>query len=234
MKAKKFPEHIGIILDGNRRYAKKLSRRPWDGHKLGAKTLEKVFDWGKELGVKEMTLYAFSMQNFKRSDDEKRFLFDIFRRYVKRALKDKRVMDEGLRVKVIGRTHLFPDDLQELFSEIVEKTRDNENYQVNFALGYGGREEIVDAVRKVVKEVFSGKLDIDDIDEESFKDYLYTSHEPDLIIRTGGDFRTSNFLPYQSTYSEWFFIKKFWPEFTKEDLKEIIAQFMSRERRFGR
>lgn len=230
----KFPAHIGIILDGNRRFAKRLAMRPWEGHRLGAETLEKLFDWAKELGVKELTLYAFSMQNFNRSEDEKKFLFEIFKTYLKRALKDEKIMNEGLRVKAIGRIHLFPKEVYNLLIELMEKTKDNNNYTVNFALAYGGREEIIDAVKKVATDVADSKLKIEDINEEMFMNYLYMADEPDLVIRTGGDYRTSNFLSYQSAYSEWFFIKKFWPEFTKDDLKEIIDQFMSRERRFGR
>lgn len=229
------PLHIGIILDGNRRFAKKLGQNPWDGHQKGAEKVEMLFQWCKDLDIKELTLYTFSMQNFNRDKDEVDHLMSLFTRFFgKKDIKDK-VTEHRIRVRFIGRTHLFRPEVKAKIDELEEFTRDFSDYTINFAFGYGGREEITDAAKKLAKDVKAGTLDPDDIDESTFASYLYTDHDPDFIIRTGGSMRTSNFLPWQSIYSEWFFLEKTWPEFEKEDLLACIDEFSGkRERRFGR
>lgn len=228
------PKHIGIILDGNRRFSKKLMMKPWKGHEWGAKKVEKLFDWCKELGIKELTLYSFSIQNFNRPKEEFAFLMKIFEDEFGRLLEDKRIIDDKLKINFIGRINMFPQKVQELMRKLMEKTKDQTGFRINFAMAYGGRSEVIDAVIKIAQQIKNGKLDIESINEESFNKYLYMDSEPDLIIRTGGEKRTSNFLIWQSYYSEWIFLDKMWPEFEKEDLVTAINDFTQRERRFGK
>jgi len=230
----KVPQHVAIILDGNRRFAKKLMLKPWKGHEWGQKKVEKLFDWCKELGIEEVTLYTFSVQNFGRPKQEFDFLMDIFRDACRRLLKDSRVENGEVRVNFIGRIYMFPKDLQDLMKQVMDKTKKNKKYVVNLAMAYGGREEVIDAVRKIAEKLKKGELEVDDINEETFSKNLYMMDEPDLIIRTGGEKRLSNFLAWQSTYSELFFLEKTWPEFEKEDLIECLEEYQNRERRFGK
>ncbi len=230
------PKHIAIIMDGNRRFAKRLMLKPWMGHEWGEQKVEKILDWCQELGVKELTLYAFSMQNFNRPKEEFDYLMRVFNNAFNRLMNEKKeqIMQQGIRFTFIGRTHLFPADIQENMHQLSELTKNNANYQVNIAMAYGGREEVIDAVKKVAEQVKNGTLNEDEINEEVFSKNLYTESEPDLIIRTGGDKRTSNFLIWQSNYSEWIFLEKTWPEFEKQDLVVAIKDYESRQRRFGR
>jgi len=230
------PKHIGIILDGNRRFAKKLMMKPWMGHEWGAQKVEKLFDWCKELGIKEITLYAFSIQNFNRPKEEFDYLMNIFKKEFNRLLNDEilKLEKDKVRINFIGRIWKFPEDIQDIMKKLMYKTKDYNNYTINFAMAYGGREEVLDAVKRIGEKVKNGKLDINEINEEIFSENLYMDHEPDLIIRTGGEKRTSNFLIWQSWYSEWLFLEKTWPEFEKEDLIKAIEDFSQRERRFGK
>ncbi|MBU0472518.1 MAG: di-trans,poly-cis-decaprenylcistransferase [Nanoarchaeota archaeon] len=228
------PKHVAIILDGNRRFAKRLMIKPWKGHEWGAKKVENLLNWAKELDIRELTLYAFSMQNMNRPKDEFDFLMNLFRKEFSKMENDSRLEKDKIRINFIGRIHLLPKDLYELFQRIMDKTKNNDKYTINFAIAYGGREEVVDAVMKLSADVKKGIVDADKVNEELFKNYLYTPDEPDLVIRTGGDRRTSNFLIWQSNYSEWFFLEKTWPEFEKEDLIAIINDYTARERRFGK
>ncbi len=234
MSEKNIPRHVAIILDGNRRYAKKKGLPTLEGHRRGARKIADLMKWCKELGVRELTLYCFSTENFNRDKKEVDYLMNLFRKEFPKLKDRKDIHENKLRVNVIGRLSLFPKDIQEMFKEIMEKTKDYDQYTVNFALGYGGRSEIIDGVKKVVSLVGAGELNLDDIDEKSFEQFLYLKNDPEIVIRPGGEFRTSNFLTYQSTYSEWFFVKELWPEFTKENLIEILDKFANRERRFGR
>ena len=233
-KEKKYPKHIGIILDGNRRFAKRLMLEPWKGHELGFEKLKKLYQWCKELDIKELTLYCFSMQNFNRPKKEFNFLMDIFVKAGNDSATNEDVHKNKIKVNVIGRPHLFPENVQKAIQKAVDATRDYNDFTVNLALAYGGREEIIDGVKKLAKDLKDGKINVDEIDEESFSKYLYMTSEPDLIIRTGGEHRTSNFLIWQGNYSEWIFPEKFWPEFEKEDLINCIDKYMGRERRFGK
>lgn len=225
--ASKSPMHVAIILDGNRRFAKKLGMQPWKGHEYGLRKLEELFGWCMELGVKELTLYAFSTENFKRARKEVNYLFSLFWNEFSRIKEGKGIFAGKVRVNVIGRQWMFPKKMQRAMKDSMEKTAKNRKLVVNFALAYGGRQEITDAVKRIVK------ARLKKIDDETISKYLYLKNEPDIVIRPGGEIRTSNFLTWQSTYSEWFFIRKLWPEFTKKDLISCMRAFRQRERRFG-
>ncbi len=235
IKMNEVPKHIGIILDGNRRFAKKLMLKPWKGHEWGMEKVKKLLEWCKEVGVPEITLYAFSIQNFQRPKDEFEYLMNLFADAFKKLMtsEDKKKLEE-IQIRFIGRTWMFPQEVQDEMKKLTEMTANNKPYKINFAMAYGGREEVIDAVKKIADAVKQGKVDIDSINEQTFAENLYLNSEPELIIRTGGDHRTSNFLIWQSHYSEWFFLEKTWPEFEKEDLIQVINEFQTRERRFGK
>jgi len=223
------PKHIAIILDGNRRFAKHLMLEPWKGHEYGKEKVEELLDYATNLGIKEMTFYALSCENIKsRPRIELEFLYKIFKEFFKNINKQK-IQENNIRVKFIGELFLLPQDLQEQCKQLEQQTKDNNNFKVNFAIAYGGRQELAEAVRKIIKN----KIQPENLTEQTIQDSLYLSSEPDLIIRTGGEKRTSNFLPWQSTYSEWFFLDKTWPEFEQEDLVECIQEFKQRKRNFG-
>mgnify|MGYP001559102781 CR=1 FL=1 len=231
--ASKVPRHIAIILDGNRRYAKKIGLQPWKGHEFGLRKLESLFDWCQESGIKELTLYTFSTENFNRTKNEVDYLFKLFRKeFNKMKEKKEGIFKENVRFNFIGRIHMFEKGMQQAMGEIMKKTKNNKKFIVNFAMAYGGRQEIVDSFKKIIKEY--KRLNPNQINEKLITNNLYLKNEPDLVIRPGGEIRTSNFLTWQSVYSEWIFLKKFWPEFTKKDLIECIEEFNRRERRFGR
>ena len=230
----KVPRHVAIILDGNRRFSKRLMMKPWKGHEWGAKKVEKLFDWCKELGIKELTLYAFSWENFNRPKEEFDYLMNIFDLEFEKLIKDERLKSGEVKINFIGRIWRFPKNVQEKMQKLMEMTKNNKGYAVNFAMAYGGRVEVVDAAKKVAEAVKDGRMKIEEINEETFADNLYMKDEPEIIIRTGGNQRTSNFLIWQSAYSEWTFLEKLWPEFEKEDLAAVIQDYNKRERRFGK
>jgi len=228
--------HMGFILDGNRRYAKKLMMEPWKGHEFGLEALEKLLSWAKERSITEVTIYAFSIQNFNRPKHEFEYLMNLFKKAFKKMNDDPedKVNKNRVRIRFLGRLDLFPKEIQVLCREVESKTKDYDGYRLNICFGYGGREEIVDAVYQIARDVKDGKLLPTQVDEDLIDSYVYNSSKPDFIIRTGGDFRTSNFLPWQSVYSEWFFLDKFFPEITENDLDSVLEDFKQRERRFGK
>jgi tritrans,polycis-undecaprenyl-diphosphate synthase [geranylgeranyl-diphosphate specific] len=230
----KVPKHIGIILDGNRRFSKKLMLKPWKGHEFGAKKVEKLLDWSKEFNVRELTLYAFSIENFDRPKQEFDYLMELFRKEFDRLIDDKRVMADKLRLNFIGRIWMFPKDIQEKMNDLMKKTKNNDGFFLNFAMAYGGRAEIIDATKKIAEKVKEGKLDIKDINEELFNKNIYLESEPDLIIRTGGEQRLSGFLLWQGSYAEIFWVDHLWPEFSKEDFVKSLESYSERDRRFGK
>lgn len=230
----KVPRHIAIILDGNRRFAKRLMLKPWMGHEWGAKKVEALFDWCKDLGIKELTLYAFSVDNFNRPKKEFDYLMDLFKKELNKLKKDPRVEKYGIRINFIGRIYMFPKKIQENMHDLMKQTRKNKEFIINIAMAYGGRQEVIDAVKKLALQLKQGKIDINDINEKTFSKNLYTTDEPELVIRTGGEKRTSNFLIWQSNYSEWIFLEKRWPEFEKKDLMACLKEYSKRERRFGK
>jgi tritrans,polycis-undecaprenyl-diphosphate synthase [geranylgeranyl-diphosphate specific] len=227
------PKHIAIIIDGNRRFAQKMLNHPFKGHEEGARKMEMLIDWAKELGIKELTLYIFSIQNFRRPKEEVDYLFDLFEKKFNELAESSKLGENGIRINFIGRLFMFPKGVQEGAKKLTEKTKNNRDLVVNFAMGYGGREEIVDATKKIAEKVKKGEIEAEDIDEDLFEQFLYSPSQPDIIIRTSGEMRISNFLNFQSAYSELFFVKKLWPEFEKEDLVGVIKQFRERNRRFG-
>lgn len=218
--------HLAIILDGNRRFTNKLAMQPWKGHEFGAKTVEKLLDWCKELDIKELTLYALSIENLKRDKQELDYLFKLMKKEFEKFKTDKRIKEDEIKIRFPGKLSLLPEDLQKLCKEIEENTENNENYKINFCLAYGGRQELIEAFNKIKDEK--------EITEQDISNNLWLKDEPNIIIRTGNQMRTSNFLPWQSIYSEWFFLEKLWPEFTKQDLQEVLEQFKQRQRNFGK
>tara|TARA_Y100000296_G_scaffold60057_1_gene69496 strand:- start:106 stop:813 length:708 start_codon:yes stop_codon:yes gene_type:complete len=235
MEVEKVPKHIGIILDGNRRFAKKLMMKPWMGHEWGAKKVEKLIEWSIKYKIRELTLYALSIQNFfSRPKNELKYLFNLFKKELGNLINDEKIDKYKIKINFIGRLNLFDKELQKLMKKIMEKTKNNNNLTINFAVAYGGKEEVVDAVKKIAQQIKKNKLDINKINEESFKDFLYLKSAPELIIRTGGEKRTSNFLNYQANYSEWIFLDIMWPEFEKKDFVKCLNEYSSRKRRFGK
>lgn len=230
-------EHIAIILDGNRRWASEKELNPWLGHKQGAETVENLLDWCQKLNVKFVTLYTFSTENFTRNPQEIQEIMAIANEKFRKLLTDERIHKNKVHVKVIGRTNLLPEDLQQLISDVEKATANYDNQFLNFAFAYGGRAEIVDAARVIAEQVKAGKLQPEDIHESTFEKYLYTAHmekqEPDLIIRTSGEERLSGFLLWQSAYSELAFLDVFWPDFRFIDLLRAIRTFQNRKRRYG-
>jgi len=221
------PRHIAVILDGNRRYAKRLGISKLKGHEKGFNKIKELLEWCMELGVKEVTLYCFSTENFKRDKEEVDYLFNLFRKKIGDFKKDKIIHENKVKISVIGRLEMFPGDMQKEMKEIMDMTKDYGNYRLNLALAYGGRSEIVDAVKNII-----GK-GIKDIDDGTVKDNLYLSDDVDLLIRPGGEKRVSNFLLWQNSYAELYFLDKLWPEFEKEDLIKAVEWFKGKERRFG-
>ena len=232
------PEHIAIILDGNRRWASGQSFSPLLGHHFGAVRVEDLLDWCLDLEVKSITLYAFSTENFQRPPKEVEQIMQIAEEKLRKILTDERIHKNRVRVKVIGRMGLLPKSLQELVREVEEATRDYDQHFLNVAFAYGGRAEIVDATKKIALEIEKGKLKPDAIDEQVFENHLYTAYlpqqEPDLIIRTSGEERLSGFLLWQSAFSELCFLDVYWPEFRRIDLLRAIRTYQQRKRRFGK
>lgn len=231
------PRHIGIILDGNRRFAKRLMLKPWKGHEWGAKKFREFLDWCGKAGVEEVTAYVFSIQNFNRPKEEFDYLMNIFKTEFEALLEPEHLQklnDDGVRVIFIGRQHLLPKALQDVQNRLMDATKHNRKKRLNFALAYGGREEIIEAVQRLAEQAKEGTIDPQQINEEVFGNELWLDSDPDLIIRTGGEQRTSNFLPWQSTYSELIFIEKFWPDLEEDDFLACIKEYERRERRFGK
>ena len=238
MKIATLPVHVGVILDGNRRFARRLMKQPWYGHRWGAKKVREFLHWLREFGIRYATLYSLSLENLdRRPKKELEMIFRIFEMEFSKILRpDHEAHKYGVRIRIIGRVHLLPKKLQEILREVERVTRKYKNYFLNFAIAYGGKQEITDAVKKIAKGVKTGKLSLREIDEHLIEKNLYTNGQPpvDLIIRTGGEKRISNFLLWQGAYAELFFVDKMWPEFTKEDFVKILKEFSQRERRFGK
>ena len=230
------PGHIAIIMDGNRRYAKKLGMTVWQGHNLGANTTENVLDWCYELGVKQITVYAFSTENQNRSDKEKQKIFEIIGIKLEKLMQDERTHERRMRVRILGNIDQLPAGLRETARQAETITRNYDSMYLNIAMAYGGRQEIVDTARVLAQKVKSGQLDVSDINEEIISSHLYPSTslavpDVDLIIRTGGDERMSNFLPWQANGNECaaYFCAPYWPEFRKIDFLRSIRTFQTRE-----
>ncbi|MBS7616381.1 di-trans,poly-cis-decaprenylcistransferase [Candidatus Bathyarchaeota archaeon] len=237
VKSNASPEHIAIILDGNRRWASEKELDPWLGHKEGAEKVEQLLDWCLKLNVKSITLYAFSTENFQRSREEVDEIMKIASEKLQKILLDERIHKNNVRVKVIGRIALLPEHLQKIIADVEKATQNYDKHFLNIAFAYGGRAEIVDAAKKIAEKAQKKELNPEDVDEKLFERYLYTSHlpkqEPDLIIRTSGEERLSGFLLWQSAYSELCFLDVYWPDFRLIDLLRAVRTFQKRKRRFG-
>jgi len=228
-------KHLGIIMDGNRRFAKRLMKNPWKGHEWGARKVEKVLEWCIDMKIREVTLWSFSIENLKRPKDEFDFLMNLFEKEFEGVAGNDKIHKNRLKINVIGRIDLLPERVQNAIRKAIDSTKDYDDYIVNFAIAYGGRQEILDATRKIAEAVKDNKMDISAIDENTYRKFLYTNGtpDPDMIIRTSGEKRTSGFLIWQSAYSELYFSDKLWPEFEKEDLMEAVNDYKFRKRRFG-
>lgn len=227
------PKHIGIIMDGNGRWAKKRKLPRSAGHNAGGKVFRKITRYCSDIGIKYLTVYAFSTENWKRPKEEVDALMKLFKDYLEEALSDFK--DDSIVVRFIGDKTPFSDDLKALMIENEEGSKDRDGMVLNIAMNYGSRDEIVRAVKNISKDVKDGKLDIDSIDESLVSDNLYTAGQPDpdLIIRPSGEYRISNFLLWQSAYTEFVIMNKLWPDFKEKDLDEAIEIFNNRNRRFG-
>ncbi len=233
MEENNIPTHVAIIMDGNRRWARKRNIDYRLGHKEGAKTLEKIIRYAKKVGIKYITVYAFSTENWKRTSEEVSALMLLLKTY----LDDygKRADTENIKVKVLGDISALTPGLQKSIKKCEERTKDNDGIYFSICINYGGRDEIVHAVKKIAQDVKDGKIGIDDINEKLMNNYLYTKEipDPDLIIRTSGELRTSGFLTWQSVYSEYLFMDKYWPDFSEDDIDFAIKEYQKRNRKFG-
>jgi len=232
------PGHIGIILDGNRRWAQNHRLTVDLGHTQGADVVERLLDWCHEIGIKSITLYVLSTENLSRAPEEVEELFRLIEERLKRLLRDERIYKYKVRVKGIGKFELLPPEMREILDEVEKRTATFEGHFLNIAVAYGGRTEITDSVKGIAEDVKKGVLSPDDITEETISQRLYTSHlpnpEPDLIIRTSGEERMSGFLLWQGAYSELVFLDVYWPAFRKIDLLRAIRIYQRRRRRLGR
>lgn len=227
------PKHIGIIMDGNRRWAKEKGKPISYGHKEGAKTLEKIVRYANKIGLEYITVYAFSTENWKRAEDEVKALMLLLQSYLDDYAK--RADTENIRVKILGDISVLSTGMQKSIQNCMERTKNNTGVTFNIALNYGGRDELIKAMKQIAEEVKNKEMQIDDITEELVANHLYTKNqpEPDLIIRTSGEKRLSGFLTWQSVYTEILFMDKKWPDFEEKDLEEAIIEYQKRKRNFG-
>ena len=232
------PNHIAIILDGNRRWAKRNLSLPKEGHFKGADAVENLLDWCEEFDIKIITLYVLSAENLSRKDLELEYLFEIIRIRLEKLFNDPRIHKNQMRVKAIGRIELLPDSIKNVLKRLDDATKNYERHFLNIAIAYGGQDELIDAIKKIVGKIKDGVLKIEDINKKEIESNLYTSHlpqsSPDMILRTSGEKRLSGFLLWQSAYSELVFMDVFWPGFRKIDLMRAIRTFQKRKRRIGK
>jgi undecaprenyl diphosphate synthase len=227
------PKHIAIIMDGNRRWARAKGIPIALGHKQGAETLEKITRYANKIGIKYLTVYAFSTENWKRAEDEVKALMLLLQNYIDKYSK---IADsENIRVQFLGDLSAFTPKMYKGIQDCINRTKNNTGLVFNIALNYGGRLEITNAIKQIAKDIKDEKFSIEDINENLISDYLYTKGmpDPDLLIRTSGEIRTSNFLPWQLVYSEFVFVEKNWPDFNEKDLDEAIEVYQGRNRKFG-
>lgn len=226
----KIPNCVGIIMDGNRRWARERKIPLLEGHRAGMESVKKIAKYAKEAGIKNLVLYTFSTENWNRAKEEVDYLMELFKEYFEKEVK--RLDEDGAVVRIAGDIRRFAEDIQKNFLEAVEKTKNNTGLNVYFALNYGGREEILSAVKKIVKE----NPKEEEITQDYFSKFLqtYPMPDPDMIIRTSGEKRLSNFLPWQSIYSELVFVEVNWPDFDEEQFRLTIEEYGHRERRMGK
>lgn len=227
------PQHIAIIMDGNRRWAREKGLETKEGHKAGADNLEKIAKYCNEIGVKYLTVYAFSTENWKRSKEEVSALMLLLRNYLKKFSKNAN--KEGIKINVLGDISVLDDGLKKSINDAIERTKNGTGLTLNIAFNYGGRDEITKTMKKIAQKVIDNEINIENITEELISKNLYTGNQPDpdLLIRPGGELRTSNFLPWQLVYSEFYFVSKYWPDFNNDDMLEAIKTYDKRNRKFG-
>lgn len=230
---KSFPSHVAIILDGNGRWAQERGRERTYGHQVGAKNVKTIVTAAGHMGIKVLTLYAFSTENWKRPAIEVKFLMRLFKNYLISQLKE--LISDNVQVHIIGDTSVLSEGLRKEIIACEEDTKDNDGMILNVAINYGGRAELVRGIRMIAEEVKENRLSVDSISEDQMQNYLYpsASQDVDLLIRTGGESRISNFLLWQASYSELYFTPVLWPDFTEAELEKAIAWYMHRDRRFG-
>jgi tritrans,polycis-undecaprenyl-diphosphate synthase [geranylgeranyl-diphosphate specific] len=236
LRPENMPKHVAIIMDGNRRFSKIQGNiNTIEGHKRGVSTLERVLDWCVDLGIEIVTAYAFSTENFNRSPEEVHGLMQLFKENFQGIASNPKIHNNQVRVKAVGKLELLPDDVREAIRIAEESTAHYNKRQVNIAIGYDGRAEIIDAIKKIVNEVEEGELKQEDINEEMVNKNLYTAglEDPNLIIRTSGEERLSGFLLWQSSYSELYFCDSLWPELRKVDFLRALRSYQQRDRRYG-
>jgi len=238
IKKGEMPRHVGFILDGNRRWASRYRVSKEYAYAIGADKVTDVIKWAKDLGIKSLTFFVFSTENIKRPKDEVSIIFNIFREKLVKALEDEDLVRNGVRIKFIGDRKRVPRELLMLMDKVEKRTSECNNILVNIAFLYGGKWDIISATKKIVSDVLNRKLKIEDITAETFQRYLSTSYlndnqDVDLILRTGGEYRLSNFLLWQAAYSELIFLDIYWPEFRKIDFMRAIRTYQQRHRRFG-
>ena len=228
------PKSIAIIMDGNRRWAKERKISTALGHKKGAEVLENTARYSNKIGIECLTVYAFSTENWKRTEEEVKSILLLLDKYLDKFLEDAHL--DNIKLRIIGDVYSLPEKLKNKMIKMEEKTKNNTGLQFNIAFNYGGRDEIVRACKLIAKDVVDGKIKIDDINEDLFANNLYTKGQPDpdLVIRTSGELRTSNFLPWQITYSEFLFMDKYWPDFNNDDIDKCIKEYSKRQRRKGK
>ncbi len=227
------PEHIGIIMDGNGRWAKKRGLPRTAGHTAGAQTFRRIARYCSDIGIKYLTVYAFSTENWKRPKEEVDAIMKLFKEYMLEAISD--FQDDSIIVKFIGDRSVFSSDMLELIERTENDSKDRDGMVLNIAMNYGGRDELVNAFKNIANDIRDGKLDISDIDAQLISDNIYTKGQPDpdLIIRPSGEYRTSNFLLWQSAYSEYCIMDVLWPDFKNEHLDKALIEYAKRNRRFG-
>ena len=230
----KIPDHIAIIMDGNARYAKSKSLPIKVGHKIGSDNVQKIANNCIEIGVKYLTIYAFSSENWNRPKEEVDYLMSLLYEYLSKEAQE--LIDSGIKIVVSGNLNSVEEKLKNKIRQVEELSKNNSKLTLSVAFSYGARQEIVDAVKKIAIAVKNQEIIIDDIDEDLFRKHLYHPEipDPDLLIRTAGDLRISNFLLWQIAYTEFYFSEKFWPEFDKFELLKAINNFNKRERRYGK
>lgn len=233
-----FPQHIGIILDGNRRWSKIKDLDKVMGHQVGANIAEDLLNWIYDLGIKITTVYVLSNENLRREKVEIENIYSLLEEKLTSLYNDQRIHKKQIRIKSIGDSNTLPLKLQEILNKLEEVTKSYDTMYLNIAIAYGGQKELIDAIKKIATSVEQGELEIKDIDEKIIESNLYTAHlpqaEPDLILRTSGEKRLSGFLLWQSAYSELIFVDIFWPEFRKIDLMRAIRTYQNRARRYGK
>ena len=228
------PEHVAIIMDGNGRWARKRFLPRIEGHRQGVKNVRRLLEALSDTRIKYLTLFAFSVENWQRPRDEVEALMDLLKQFLRREAK--LLVEHGIRLETIGRRDELPGDVNDILDSVIERTSSFDDHVLTLALNYGSRTEIVDASRRMAEDLAAGRIAAPPTDWEGFRPYLYTGHlpDPDLIIRTSGEWRVSNFLLLQGAYAELFFCDVPWPEFSVGHFNEALASFAKRERRFGK